>query len=224
MNKSKEGKASNATSSKHVTKKPTTLGRKRDHTLDTHIIEAAINILVEVGFDSMTMDMVAARAKAGKASVYRRWSSKIDLVKDALFQMSHSSVELGHLPDTGTLRNDLLAILKPHSVESGERKLRVLAGLGSFFSKHPNLAKEVSNGVFGPWTEMNRVLMQRAVERGEISPHADIEMACQIIVSMTSYRNLMQNQTFDKVFYSALLDNILLPALKIPNSPELTNW
>ncbi len=198
----------------------TTLGRKRDHTRDTHIIEAAISLLADVGFDSMTMDMVAASAKAGKATVYRRWPSKAELVRDALVWMSRDSVKLDPLPDTGTLRCDLLALLKPYSVEHGERKLRIFARLGSFFAEHRDLAEEARNGVFGPWTDANLMLMQRAIKRGELPAHADIEMACQIIVSMTSYRGLAQNKPFDSLFYSALLDNILLPALLSPKPPS----
>ena len=190
------------------------LGRKRDHTVDARITEAAIDILAEVGFDAMTMDMVAARAKAGKATVYRRWASKAELVRDALIGMSRSSVNLDELPDTGSLRDDLLAVLKPYSTDHGERKLRVLAGLGSFFSEHRKFAEEATAGIFEPWTAVNRALMLRSAERGEIAPGADIEMACEIIIAMTSYRTLSQIRSFDKEVYTKLLDNILLPALR----------
>ncbi len=212
MSKAKEVKSVKA----EISKESTPLGRKRDHTLDARIIEAAIEILAETGFDNMTMDMVAARAKSGKATVYRRWTSKAELVRDALIWMSRSSVELDNLPDTGTLRGDLLALLKPYSTEYGERKLRVLAGLGSFFSDQQKLAEEATAGIFEPWTEINRALMQRAVERGELPALANIEMACEVIISMTYYYSLGQNKAFDKDAYSALLDNILLPALKNP--------
>lgn len=190
------------------------LGRKRDQTLDTQILEATIEILAEVGFDSMTMDRVAARAKTGKASVYRRWASKAELVRDALIWMSRGSVELDHLPDTGSLRDDLLALVKPYSVEFGERKLKVLAGLGSFLSAHPTFASEARAGIFEPWTEVNRTLMQRAKERGEIPAQANIELACEVIVAMTSHRSFNENKTSDRNFFATLLDQILLPALK----------
>lgn len=197
-------------------KKTAALGRRRDDTLDTRIIEAAIEVLAKTGFDSMTMDMVAGKAKAGKATVYRRWSSKAELVRDALIWMSRSSVELDRLPETGTLRGDLLSVLKPYSLEHSERKLRVMAGLGSFFSEHQTLAEEATAGIFVPMTDVNRSIMQRAVERGEISADADIETACQVIISMIFYRTVGQNQSFDKDSYAVLLDNILLPALKNP--------
>lgn len=218
MNKVKEAKSKNVKSSDGETKASAALGRKRDETLDARIIESAIDVLAEVGFDGMTMDMVAARAKAGKAAVYRRWASKPKLVRDALISMSRTSVELGRLPDTGTLRGDLLAVLKPYSNDHGEKKFRVLSGLGSFFSAHRKAAEEATAGIFEPWTLVNRSLMVRSVERGELPANADIEMACQVIISMTAYRSLMQSKPFDKAFYGALLDNVLLPALKNPLS------
>lgn len=214
MKKIKEAAPVNTESSKGKTKKNAALGRKRDATLDARIIEAAISVLAEIGFDSMTMDMVAGHAKTGKATVYRRWSSKAELVKDALIWMSRNSVELNRLPDTGTLRGDLLALIKPYSTEYSERKLSVLAKLGSFFSENRKIADEATAGIFEPWTDINRSLMRRALKRGEISATADIEMACEVINAVTSYRTLTQNKPFDKDSYAVLLDNILLPALK----------
>jgi len=207
MVKAKESKSAN------IVTESVSLGRKRDETLDARIIESAIDILAETGFAKMTMDMVASRAKAGKAALYRRWPSKAELVRDAVIWMSRSSVELDQLPDTGSLRSDLLAVLKPYSKDFAERKLHVLAGLGAFFSDHRQLADEATAGIFEPWTAVNRKLMQRAIDRGELPPNADIDMACEVIVSMTSYRTLRQNLSFDKKFYATLLDNILLPAL-----------
>jgi AcrR family transcriptional regulator len=189
------------------------LGRKRDHTADARIIEAAIDILADVGFDVMTLDMVAARAKAGKATVYRRWKSKAELVRDALIWMSRTSVELDRLPDTGTLRGDLLAVLKPYSTDHEGKKFRVLAGLGSFFSEHRQFAEDAMAGIFEPWTAVNRAIMLRSVERGELPAKADIDLACEVIVSMTSHRSLTHSKPFDRAFYASLLDNILVPAL-----------
>ena len=70
------------------------LGRKRDHTRDPEILDAALDVLAETGYDGMTIDMVAARAKAGKATLYRRWSSKTELVLDAVACMKSSDLDL----------------------------------------------------------------------------------------------------------------------------------
>ena len=89
----------------------TKLGRKRDHTRDPEILAAALEILAETGFDGMTIDMVATRAKAGKATLYRRWPSKNELVIDAVACMKQADLDQSRLPDTGTLRGDLVAMM-----------------------------------------------------------------------------------------------------------------
>lgn len=190
------------------------LGRKRDPKLDDSILEAALDILAEKGFDSMTMDMVAARAKAGKATLYRRWPSKPELVRDALIFMSRSSVESGSLPDTGSLKDDLLAVIKPYSSEHGQRKIRVLSRLGSFFSDHEKFADEAIRGIFAPWNAINLALMQRAKERGKISKKADTELMCEIIAAVTAFKTNFQKKSFTRACYETLLDKVLLPAMK----------
>src|SRR5215204_3685125 len=117
------------------------LGRKRDHTRDPEILAAAIDVLAETGFDGMTIDMVAARAKAGKATLYRRWPSKADLVIDAVACMKAGELDVDRLPDTGTLRGDLVAMIRPRTIEEGERKLRIMAGLFGMLSSSPDLAE-----------------------------------------------------------------------------------
>src|SRR3990170_4095168 len=104
------------------------LGRKRDHTRDAYILEAALEVLAETGYDGMTIDMVAARARAGKATLYRRWPSKAELVIDAVACLKKDDYHPANLPDTGTLRGDLVAMIKPHTIEDGERKLQIVAG------------------------------------------------------------------------------------------------
>ena len=198
---------------KPAAKPATPLGRKRDATRDVPIIEATLDLLAATGFDRMTMDMVAARAKAGKATVYRRWASKPELVRDALIWMSRGSIDPAYIPDTGTLRGDLLAVRKPYTAEFGERKLRVMEGLGSFYAEHRQLAEETLQGVRDSWSKINRALMQRAQQRGEISAQADIELACEVIISMSALRSFAPRKPPDREAYIALLDHIILPSL-----------
>ena len=72
---------------------------------EAEILEATLEVLAEVGYDRLTMDAVAARAKASKATLYRRWNDKASLVVDALLVVKHTA----ETPDTGTLRGDLIA-------------------------------------------------------------------------------------------------------------------
>jgi len=195
---------------------PVRVGRKRDHTRDTDLLEAAILVLAETGYDRMTMDMVAARAKAGKATMYRRWPSKPDLVLEAIAHMKRGQVDLASLPDTGTLRGDLLGLFKPKSVEENELKMKALSGLSSMLAQHQELADATNAVIVEPWTAVNRVLIQRAVDRGEVSADIDIETLSQVVPSMSAYRTVILRKSVDQQFLTCMIDNVLLPALMNP--------
>src|SRR3954470_22028186 len=89
----------------------TTLSRPRiEGDREVEILDAAIEVLADVGYDRLTMDAVAQRAKASKATLYRRWTSKAKLVVEALAQQKNTP----EIPDTGDLRSDLVAAFCGH--------------------------------------------------------------------------------------------------------------
>lgn len=188
------------------------LGRPRDHTRDPEILDAALDVLAEMGYDGMTLDLVAARAKAGKATLYRRWSSKAELVVDAIACLKGDLHE-DSLPDTGTLRGDLLAMIKPHSIEDAERKLKLMAGLVSMLSRDPELAEAANTAIAEPRAAANRILFRRAVQRGEISADCDIDTLSLITPSMAAYRVLILREPVDRPFLVSLIDGVILPAV-----------
>ena len=142
------------------------------------------------GFDGMTIDMVAARAKAGKATIYRRWPSKADLVLDAVACMKAGELDAEHLPDTGTLRGDLVAMIRPRSIEEGERKLRIMGGLFGMISSSPELADAAHAAIIEPRVAVNRLFLRRAIERGEISADCDVETLAVVTPAMAAFRLL----------------------------------
>ncbi|GAA2059278.1 TetR/AcrR family transcriptional regulator [Leifsonia soli] len=198
----------------------TKLGRKRDHSRDPEILDAALDVLAEVGYDRMTMDMVAARAKAGKATMYRRWSSKADLVIEAVACMKKVDVDAASLPDTGTLRGDLVAMMKPHTIVDAEKKLQVMAGLVSMLAQSPEFADAVNAAIVEPRASINRIFLQRAVDRGEIPADVDIEQLAILAPSMAAYRVLVLRKPVDRAFLLRVLDDILLPAVGIRATAE----
>lgn len=195
---------------------PARLGRKRDSSRGDAILEAAIDVLGDVGYDGMTVDMVALRAKAGKATVYRRWSSKEELVLAAVAQLKRGQVDLIRLPDTGSLRDDLLALFKPDSADEDIRRRKAVAGLASMLSHHSAFADAANSALAEPWAEAHRLLMQRAVDRGEIPASADIETVCLVLPTMAAYRALVQRKPFDREFLVSNVDGVILPALHCP--------
>lgn len=190
-------------------------GRRRDPTRDTEILEAAIDVLAEVGFDGMTIDMVAARAKAGKATVYRRWTSKSDLVIEAVSCMKGPVPELAELPDTGTLRGDLVAMVRPRTMEDNEKKTRVMAGILSLIAREPELADAARAAIAEPRARIHRLLLQRAIDRGEIAPVGDLDTLSLVVPAMVAYRMLLLHKPPDREFHLALIDGVLLPAVGV---------
>lgn len=190
------------------------LGRKRDHTRDAEIMDAALEVLAETGYDGMTVDMVAARAKAGKATLYRRWDSKEDLVIDAVACMKQVDPDHSKLPDTGSLRDDLVALIKAPAVKDGERKMRIMAGVMSMISSNPELAASVHAALVEPRLAVNRFLLQRAIDRGEIRPDVDVETLAVVSQSMVSYRALMLREPITREFLISVIDGVVMPAVR----------
>jgi AcrR family transcriptional regulator len=190
------------------------LGRKRDHTRDPEILAAALDVLAETGYEGMTIDLVAARAKAGKATLYRRWSSKAELVIDAIACLKPAAFENGPLPDTGTLRGDLVGLLKPPgAIKNTERHLKITIGLISMLTRDPELAQAARAAFIEPRAANYRALLQRAIDRGEISADCDIEAITSIGPAMTLYRALILQLPVDRDYFLSLIDNVVLPAV-----------
>lgn len=191
------------------------LGRKRDHTRDPEILEATLDVLAEVGYDGMTVDLVAARAHAGKATLYRRWPSKAEMVLEAVACMKQGDLDLNNLPDTGSLRGDLLGLVRPHVVQDGERKLKIMAGVASLMSKSPDLAASFHSAMSEPRATATRMLLERAEQRGEIAPGSDLDTIALVSASMSTYRVFVRRLPVDRAFLLSVIDGVVLPAVGI---------
>jgi AcrR family transcriptional regulator len=189
------------------------VGRPLDVSRDADILEAALDVLSEEGFEGMTIDMVAARAKAGKATLYRRWPSKTELVIDAVACMKNGDINFDKLPDTGTLRGDLIAMIKAPNIQDAAKKLKIMAGLISLLARNPELAEVAQATVIAPRARLNRTFLQRAVDRGEISPDVDIDLIANVSTSMVTYRTMMLRKPVDREFLVRVIDEVILPAV-----------
>lgn len=193
---------------------PVALGRKRNPERDIAILEATIDLLAEVGYEGLSTAKVADRAQAGKGTMYRRWPTKTDLVLDAVAHMKAQQIDLETLPNTGSLRGDLLALFQPHDRAQVDRILRAMAGVVSMISQVQGLAETGDYSIFEPWIAANTMLMERARARGEIPSTADIALAAQIIPSMAAYRALILRVAINRDLLLRLVDQIVLPALR----------
>jgi AcrR family transcriptional regulator len=174
-------------------------------------LRAALDVLTETGYERMTMDAVAAKAKTGKATIYRRWASKAQLVVDAIASAGQIGITTANFPDTGSLRGDLLALAGTGSRKENSKTLQMMAGLISALPHHPDLAAIVQDQLVAPRIALMRDLLERAEARGEIVPGRNLDTLALVAPAMTVYRFMIVNKPVDTAFFAVLVDEILLP-------------
>lgn len=189
-------------------------GRKRDPRHDTQILDATLELLAETGYEAATVDSVAARAGAARATVYRRWPTKVDLVLAAVDHLSSSDAALGDLPDTGNLRDDLMASIRVENVDAQRFRINVMSGLQGAVRTEPRLAALAGAAGAVPWIEAGRTLLQRAVDRGEYPPPKDIDVLARVIPTICIHRVAIEQQPITRLFCLALIDGVVLPAMR----------
>jgi AcrR family transcriptional regulator len=153
---------------------PRRKGRPRDSTADERILAAAAQLILTRGFDNMTVDEVAATAKAGKATVYRRWSGKEDLAFAALEQLYNTQLPV---PDTGSLREDLRTstrqALEFSASETGRAYLRMTVAE----SLRDRRVGALYTSAFEGQEASARQMFQRGIDRGELRPDFRMDIA-----------------------------------------------
>jgi AcrR family transcriptional regulator len=151
-------------------------GRRRDPTRDAAIVEATLSSFVEDGYSSLTIEGVAARAGVGKATIYRRYSSKAQLVVDAV--RAGAGIADG-LPDTGDVRADLASMLRPLVTKLKSGHGDVLITLMTERLRNPDLNEEFERSVIGAKRAHTRSLLRSAVERGDLPGDTDIDVVAE---------------------------------------------
>lgn len=158
-------------------------GRPRDASADERILEAAGQLILERGFDKVTVDDVAALAKAGKATVYRRWASKEDLAVAALSQLYRHEIPV---PDTGSVRDDLEAYyrstLEFAGSESGRRYLHTTIGE----SLRDPRVQQLHRAAVKSREDLVRKILERGVARGEIRADVPLDLPVDYIGAVLS--------------------------------------
>jgi AcrR family transcriptional regulator len=167
-------------------------GRPRDARHDEAILAATLEILKEQGYGGLTIERVATTAGVGRPTIYRRWRSKAALVVAALVQSSRLAMPE---PDTGSLREDLIA-LQRHQVElmNGADTRRVTAGLIADLATDPELAEIYVIRYLAPRRETVWTVLQRGVERGELDRDVDFAFVYDLLVGPLFMRAVVWGQ------------------------------
>jgi AcrR family transcriptional regulator len=181
--------------------------RNLDPARETAILDATLQLLTEVGYDRMSVDEVARRARASKATIYRRWTGKAAMVAALIHRLARDHPPL---PDTGSLRGDLLAGLTMFC-RVVERKHAVVAGLTTAIRADPELGRLLRAQVVDPgFTEAGR-LFERAAGRGELSRPVDPGALVEVCEALVWHRLLLSGEPLDDAFVVRTVDEVILP-------------
>lgn len=183
---------------------PATRGRPRSQRAHQAILDAANEILEERGLGDLTIDEVAQRAGVSKATIYRRWSTKGTLVFEAF---TADFLTRQPLPDTGSLRSDLLLALRGWiKVVKGTVRGRTLVGLIAEVQRDPELAEMWRDAFLGPVRAQHRVMLDRALARGEVIPGTDPEVVLDLVYGAAYHRLLQSHLPLSDRFAQAVVE------------------
>jgi len=183
-------------------------GRPRDPAVDEAVLTAAVDLLAEVGYARLTMDQIAAGAGVGKASVYLRWPNKVALVAEAIQQ--HSAV-VPDVPDTGSLREDMLTFLRALLRRKSSAQ-RALAAVTSEIASNPELRKAWRQSVTGTLSACVGMIVEHAIERGELPPASDVELLSMLPLTLLQNWRLEHDQGPDNQAVERIVDQFYTPA------------
>jgi len=164
-------------------------GRPRSEQAHRAILESTLTLLGENGIAGLSIEAVAARAGVGKATIYRRWGSKEELILEALANMSPA----GSPPDTGSLEGDLTALGEAQAARLSDSVLpRVAPRVLAESMGEPKLHALVIERMVGPLRAMLASLVERAVKRGELAPDTDVNHLVDLIHGTLVYRIMLR--------------------------------
>ncbi|MFP7761997.1 TetR/AcrR family transcriptional regulator [Marisediminicola sp. LYQ85] len=189
-------------------------GRPFDHSGDTSILASALELLAERDYERLTVDEVAARTGRAKTTLYRRWPTKEELVLAAI-RSAGQPPEVEALPDLGSLRSNLLAVVDSPWLGGPDRRLAIFAGLASATRTSERLAGVIRSEITEPYVEVYRRLLFRAIDTGEVAPAfvASIPTLAEVIPAMSTHRLHTHPAPVERAFFVSVVDDVVLAAL-----------
>jgi AcrR family transcriptional regulator len=155
---------------------------------------------------------VALKAKASKATLYRRWNGKVSLVIDALH---HHHDETSAAPvDTGSLRGDLIEAYCGSGGLTDKPEVAAFGAILTAIMRDPEFAAAFRRDVVAPKLAASKAVFERAIERGEIGPGVDIELLAPALAGIVMHRLILVGEVPTEDIVTSVIDQIILPAAK----------
>ncbi|MFF4834642.1 TetR/AcrR family transcriptional regulator [Streptomyces sp. NPDC001315] len=182
---------------------------------EAELYEAVLDLLREVGYDALTMDAVAARTRSSKATLYRQWGGKAELVAKAVrHNKPHGSFDD---IDTGSLQGDLHALTLRSDDCHMEQNSALMRGLVMAIHGNPDLLQAFREHLIDPEVAEFRRVLQRAVDRGEVrADNPAIEYVMHMMIGGFAARAMIDEKPPTQAFLLSYIDAVVLPALGVP--------
>ncbi|BBY09772.1 TetR/AcrR family transcriptional regulator [Mycobacterium marseillense] len=186
--------------------------RRRGPALEEALLDAAWTELTERGYDELTIDAVAVRAGTSRAVLYRRWPNKQEL---ALAAVAHEvAKDVVVAPDTGSLRGDVIALLRQANKVRVGVVVPLLTRLGGFYQQTGSSLADLETRVRGRRDDALEQAIQRAVDRGEIERDQLTERIARLPVDLFRYEVLMTLRPLPDEAIEEIVDTVWLPLLE----------
>ena len=185
---------------------------------ESAIFDATMRLLATSGYDRLTMDAVAAEARASKATLYRRWTTKADLVVDALVWLKNCMPD--EAPSTGSLRGDLLSVACSEGGLTDQMPRAVFGALITAMQRDEALAVAFQERFLAPVEQRTRTIFERAKARGEIADDVDLALIGSVLPSIAIFRALARNEAVGPELIEQIVDQVVLPACRGCAAPD----
>ncbi|MFF7143372.1 MULTISPECIES: TetR/AcrR family transcriptional regulator [Streptomyces] len=180
---------------------------------EAELYGAVLGLLREVGYDALTMDAVAARTRSSKATLYRQWGGKAELVVKAI---RHGKPGHADDIDTGSLQGDLHALVALEDDCTMEQNSALMRGVAMAIHHNPDLRQAFREQLIEPEIAAFQQVLRRAVDRGEIRPDCPaLDFLVHMMVGGFATRTLLDDQPPTRAFLTSYIDAVVLPALGV---------
>lgn len=200
-----------------LTEDAQTQRRRHGAELEKALLDAAWDELADRGYDAFTIDAVAVRAHTSRAVLYRRWSTKQELVRAAIESRVEQTIDI---PDTGSLRGDLVEFMISANGSRAQKGLAIATRLGAFYGDAATTPADLRKGLVRVRSEAIDRMLQRAVDRGEIDPAKLTPRIRRVAFDLFLHELMVTLQPVPKPVIGEIVDEIFLPLVAVDQVPR----
>lgn len=183
--------------------------RRRGEDLENALFKAAWQELSESGYSGITFEAVASRAQTSRAVLYRRWADKGELVRDTIAH--HFKLFAHNVPDTGTFRGDLIALLEQSNATREHMLTGIRVHLSGYYEATGQSPAELRKHVLGDGPDVLEVVYQRAIERGEVDPEKATRMVRKAPFAVLRSEIMSTRDRVPRATLEEIVDSLVLP-------------